>query len=202
MTEEQVGFNLAGLRKLRKSSSYIDYTRIYSDQQNSAKKCGKHRVTMDTFTIQFSSEVVDFTSQYGSDISISYTANNITGRPSNFPNYGDFPQSYVMVSARHCRVHITRVLTSVWFEFISRYDARQRSFRHVTFSSRFFSVLSFVRKLISIQTIVVVVIWTKIVVGTAIVGENMYTRTTLWLFDYYYLRRKLLALLKGIILFL
>lgn len=47
---------------------------------------------------QFVQDVVDFSSQYGSDISISYTAYNITGKPSNFPDYGDFPQAFVMVS--------------------------------------------------------------------------------------------------------
>ncbi|CAB0010638.1 unnamed protein product [Nesidiocoris tenuis] len=45
---------------------------------------------------QFVSEVLDFSSQYGSDISISYTAYNITGKPSKFPDYGDFPQAFVM----------------------------------------------------------------------------------------------------------
>lgn len=94
MTEEQVGFNLADLKKLCKS--YIDYTRIYMDQQQVTKKNSKQLVTMENFVFQFSTEVVDFTSQYGSDISISYTASNLTGRPSKFPNYGDFPQSYVM----------------------------------------------------------------------------------------------------------
>lgn len=51
-----------------------------------------------TFIEQFVQDVVDFSSQYGSDISISYTAYNITGKPSKFPDYGDFPQAFVMVS--------------------------------------------------------------------------------------------------------
>merc|ERR1719158_2587882 len=45
---------------------------------------------------QFVSEVLDFSSQYGSDSSISYTAHNIVGRPSKFPSYGDFSQTFVM----------------------------------------------------------------------------------------------------------
>ena len=49
------------------------------------------------FLKQFVHDVVDFSSQYGSDISISYTAYNITGKPSKFPDYGDFPQAFVMV---------------------------------------------------------------------------------------------------------
>lgn len=47
---------------------------------------------------QYVSDVVDFSSQYGSDISISYSAHNILGKPSKFPAYGDFPQTFVMVS--------------------------------------------------------------------------------------------------------
>lgn len=48
--------------------------------------------------VQFVQKVLDFSSQYGSDYSISYTACNISGRPSKFPNYGDFPETYAMVS--------------------------------------------------------------------------------------------------------
>ena len=50
------------------------------------------------FVEQFVKEVSDFSSQYGSNISISYTAYNIAGNPSKFPDYGDFPQAFVMVS--------------------------------------------------------------------------------------------------------
>lgn len=49
------------------------------------------------FVEQYVSEVLDFSSQYGSDTSISYTAYNLTGKPSKFPDYGDFPQAFVMV---------------------------------------------------------------------------------------------------------
>ena len=45
---------------------------------------------------QFVSEVLDFSSQYGSDASISYTAHNIVGKPTKFPSYGDFSQTFVM----------------------------------------------------------------------------------------------------------
>ncbi|XP_063240134.1 F-box/LRR-repeat protein 4 isoform X1 [Bacillus rossius redtenbacheri] len=48
------------------------------------------------FIEQFVQEVRSYSSQYGSDFSISYTAYNITGRPSKFPDYGDFPQTFVM----------------------------------------------------------------------------------------------------------
>ncbi|KAK9501330.1 hypothetical protein O3M35_012066 [Rhynocoris fuscipes] len=50
----------------------------------------------DVVVEQFVLDVLDFSSQYGSDISISYTAYNISGKPSKFPDYGDFPQTFVM----------------------------------------------------------------------------------------------------------
>lgn len=52
---------------------------------------------------QFVRRVIDFSSQYGSDSSISFTAHNITGKPSKFPGYGDFPETFAMVSphSRH-----------------------------------------------------------------------------------------------------
>lgn len=47
---------------------------------------------------QYAHRVVDFSSQYGSDTSISYTAYNIIGRQSKYPDYGDFPETFAMVS--------------------------------------------------------------------------------------------------------
>ena len=44
---------------------------------------------------QYASHVLDFSSQYGSERSFSYTVRNCLGVPSKFPNYGDFPQTYV-----------------------------------------------------------------------------------------------------------
>lgn len=46
---------------------------------------------------QYVTDVRSFSSQYGSEISISYTAYNICGKPSKYPAYGDFPQTFVMV---------------------------------------------------------------------------------------------------------
>jgi F-box/leucine-rich repeat protein 4 len=110
MNDEQVGFNLADLKKL--CNSYIDYTRTYMDQRNTLGRIDEEPSALDyDFVFQFSSEVVDFSSQYGSDISISYTASNLIGRPSKFPNYGDFPQSYVMVSPPYRRLLLGCALT-------------------------------------------------------------------------------------------
>ncbi|GFG35289.1 hypothetical protein Cfor_01698, partial [Coptotermes formosanus] len=48
------------------------------------------------FVEQFVQSVRGFSSQYGRSLSISYTADNIVGKPSKFPDYGDFPQTFVM----------------------------------------------------------------------------------------------------------
>lgn len=50
---------------------------------------------------QYGYRVLDFSSQYGSDTSISYTAYNIIGRQSKYPDYGDFPETFAMVSCPH-----------------------------------------------------------------------------------------------------
>jgi F-box/leucine-rich repeat protein 4 len=63
------------------------------------------------FIEQFVQSVVGFSSQYGSDVSISYTAYNITGKPSKFPDYGDFPQAFVMVRYT-LRVYVTHKVFS------------------------------------------------------------------------------------------
>lgn len=95
MNEEQESCNFGEV--LESCMTFIDYTRPNMDLKE-AGRIKNQNSPMENFLFQFSSEVVDFSSQYGSDISISYTASNVTGRPSKFPNYGDFPQSYVMVS--------------------------------------------------------------------------------------------------------
>lgn len=47
---------------------------------------------------QYAHSVLDFSSQYGIDLSISYTAPNITGQPTIYPECGDFPQTFAMAS--------------------------------------------------------------------------------------------------------
>lgn len=46
---------------------------------------------------QYVSDVIDFSSQYGSDSSISFSASNIVDRPTKYPVYGDFPETFAMV---------------------------------------------------------------------------------------------------------
>ena len=47
---------------------------------------------------QYSDAVQDFSSQYGSETSISYTVPNLAGQASVYPSYGDFTQACVFVS--------------------------------------------------------------------------------------------------------
>ncbi|XP_046813312.1 F-box/LRR-repeat protein 4 isoform X1 [Vespa velutina] len=61
---------------------------------NNNNSTGKNESVI--FVEQFVKDVCDFSSQYGSNISISYTAYNVAGNPSKFPDYGDFPQAFVM----------------------------------------------------------------------------------------------------------
>lgn len=49
---------------------------------------------------QYAHSVLDFSSQYGIDLSISYTAPNITGQPTIYPECGDFPQTFAMASTQ------------------------------------------------------------------------------------------------------
>nr|XP_045611770.1 F-box/LRR-repeat protein 4-like isoform X1 [Procambarus clarkii]XP_045611771.1 F-box/LRR-repeat protein 4-like isoform X1 [Procambarus clarkii]XP_045611772.1 F-box/LRR-repeat protein 4-like isoform X1 [Procambarus clarkii] len=55
---------------------------------------GKTQCVLD----QYVKEVGDFSSQYGSDGSISYVANNIIGKPTLYPEYGDFSSAYCLRS--------------------------------------------------------------------------------------------------------
>lgn len=43
---------------------------------------------------QWASQVLDWSSSYGSENSISYSALNILSRPSKWPAYGDFAETY------------------------------------------------------------------------------------------------------------
>lgn len=52
----------------------------------------------DLLISQWASQVIDFSDCYGGQSSISYSAVNICGRPSKYPAYGDFAESF---SLRH-----------------------------------------------------------------------------------------------------
>lgn len=51
-----------------------------------------------SFNEFLASEVIDFSDSYGSSTSISYSAINICGRPSKFPDYGDFAECFSLRS--------------------------------------------------------------------------------------------------------
>ena len=46
---------------------------------------------------QFVSKVVNFSSQYGTAGTSSYTATNLAEGPSVFPKYGDYTEAFVLV---------------------------------------------------------------------------------------------------------
>ncbi|XP_053698120.1 F-box/LRR-repeat protein 4 [Sabethes cyaneus] len=82
------------------SSSYLEDTTEDDEEDVFLQLAGAaeqpdddKRTTMVTIK-QYAQNVVDFSSQYGSDTSISYTAYNVTGKPSKYPDYGDFPETF------------------------------------------------------------------------------------------------------------
>eukprot|EP00118_Oscarella_pearsei_P023435 m.280229 g.280229 ORF g.280229 m.280229 type:complete len:71 (+) comp40634_c0_seq5:160-372(+) len=49
---------------------------------------------------QVACSVVNFSSQYGRDDSKAYTAANLAGDSSKYPQYGDFMEAFVLVYVR------------------------------------------------------------------------------------------------------
>ncbi|XP_018329735.1 F-box/LRR-repeat protein 4 isoform X2 [Agrilus planipennis] len=47
---------------------------------------------------QFAESILGYTSKYNSNMSISYAPENLIGKPSKFPDYGDFPETYMLRS--------------------------------------------------------------------------------------------------------
>uniref|UniRef100_T1ITN6 F-box domain-containing protein n=1 Tax=Strigamia maritima TaxID=126957 RepID=T1ITN6_STRMM len=45
---------------------------------------------------QYVSDVLDFSSHYGSDLSMNYTAFNIIGKPNVYPSYGDYADTFLL----------------------------------------------------------------------------------------------------------
>lgn len=50
------------------------------------------------FLEQFAESVIDYTSKYNSIMSILYAPENLIGKPTVYPSYGDFPDTYMLVS--------------------------------------------------------------------------------------------------------
>ncbi|XP_053678006.1 F-box/LRR-repeat protein 4 [Anopheles nili] len=47
---------------------------------------------------QYGGNIIHASNQYGSTMSISYAAVNFTGQPRNFPNYGDYQDTYLLTT--------------------------------------------------------------------------------------------------------
>lgn len=87
--DEFIGNNSAINLRLSSTITSDDLEQMHDDPNKTTK----------AITIaQFAQRATEYSSQYGSDCSISYTGCNITGRPSKYPNYGDFPETFAMVS--------------------------------------------------------------------------------------------------------
>lgn len=75
-----------------------DRTNVKISEKQFKKTNINSQVQKPVLVSRFSKEVTDFSSQYGSETSISYTASNLAGRSNIFPAYGDFTQACVFVS--------------------------------------------------------------------------------------------------------
>lgn len=51
------------------------------------------------FIEQFAESVLDYTSRYNNEMGVSYAPENIIGKPTKYPCYGDFPETYMLVSS-------------------------------------------------------------------------------------------------------
>lgn len=47
---------------------------------------------------QFAQFVIEYSSKYNNSNSISYSPENMIGKPEKYPNYGDFHDTYMLVS--------------------------------------------------------------------------------------------------------
>ncbi|KAH8241684.1 hypothetical protein KR038_003563 [Drosophila bunnanda] len=78
----------------------VDFTALLRQRQRQFS-CGNKAQTEQTddqgyYLEQYVLGVLDFSSQYGIDYSISYTAANVIGRPTKYPAYGDYPETFTM----------------------------------------------------------------------------------------------------------
>nr|BDI00198.1 Fbxl4 protein [Gryllus bimaculatus] len=88
---------------------------------DAAESCDKSELV---FVEQFVMGVPGFSSQYGSDTSISYTAYNVTGKPSKFPEYGDFPQAFVMRTYGNWWKECPSKLHPIMSQSLTKYDSQ------------------------------------------------------------------------------
>lgn len=94
----------------------VDFTAMLMERENDSNSgwfgCGSKLKSQSQddkgyYLGQYVLGVLDFSSQYGIDYSISYTAANVIGRPTKFPAYGDYPETFTMVSNfKNCLIHL------------------------------------------------------------------------------------------------
>jgi len=82
---------MRSLHSLYLKSDSVCAERIYMSDENCVD-----------FIQQYVKNVRSFSSQYGDNYSISYTATNIIGLPFVFPKYGDFSYTFAMVRILSC----------------------------------------------------------------------------------------------------
>jgi F-box/leucine-rich repeat protein 4 len=75
-----------------------DRTNVKISEKQFQKTNINSQVQKPVLVSRFSKEVTDFSSQYGSETSISYTASNLAGRSNIFPAYGDLKWTIVRSS--------------------------------------------------------------------------------------------------------
>ncbi|KAH8266558.1 hypothetical protein KR018_001417, partial [Drosophila ironensis] len=84
-------------RMLRQHRNGPVRTRDYGERYGSSSNMPPDpNNTKGFYMEQYVLGVLDFSSQYGIDYSISYTAANVIGRPTKFPAYGDYPETFTM----------------------------------------------------------------------------------------------------------
>ncbi|KAH8280788.1 hypothetical protein KR054_012385 [Drosophila jambulina] len=81
----------------------VDFTAMLRQRQRQFAGCGNKTQAEQAddddqgyYLEQYVLGVLDFSSQYGIDYSISYTAANVIGRPTKYPAYGDYPETFTM----------------------------------------------------------------------------------------------------------
>ncbi|XP_017063674.1 F-box/LRR-repeat protein 4 isoform X2 [Drosophila eugracilis] len=84
------------------ADAFVDFTAMLRQRQREygwfgcGSKMQSEQSDEGYYLEQYVLGVLDFSSQYGIDYSISYTAANVIGRPTKFPAYGDFPETFPM----------------------------------------------------------------------------------------------------------
>lgn len=78
--------------------SNIEYS-SNSTRESNEDDCGLEYLSKGMRRIeQFVFCVLEYTAKYNCNRSVSYAPENLIGKPSQYPNYGDFINTYMVVS--------------------------------------------------------------------------------------------------------